>query len=181
MKRPLIAVFGSSTLRRTDPEYTTAHELGRRLAEAGADLMTGGYGGAMEACSRGCHEAGGHVIGITVEMFESRGGPNQWVKERVHTSDLFDRLRHLVSRADGFIAVPGSVGTLTEVLFTWTMLSSGGRRPAPLVLLGAPWQEYLGAHRRADLVHPEQFEFVSTARTVDDATRLVLEGVSAAR
>jgi uncharacterized protein (TIGR00730 family) len=181
MKRPLIAVFGSSTVRRTDPNYAMAELLGRRLAESGADLMTGGYGGAMEACSRGCHEAGGHVVGVTVEMFDSRGGANQWVKERVHTPDLYERLREIVSRADGFIAVPGSVGTLTEVFLTWTLLSAGARRPAPLILLGNPWQEYLGAHRRADLVHPEQFEFVSSARTVDEATRMVLEGISAIR
>ena len=181
MKRPLIAVFGSSTLRPTDPEYVMAHQLGLRLAESGADLITGGYGGAMEACSQGCHEGGGHVVGVTVELFEARGGPNRWIKEHVHAPDLYERLRHLVSRADGFVAVPGSVGTLTEVFLTWTLLSAGGRRPAPLVLLGDPWQEYLGAHRRADLVHPELFEFVSTARTVDDAARMVLEGVSALR
>jgi uncharacterized protein (TIGR00730 family) len=181
MKRPLIAVFGSSTLRRTDPDYRIAHELGATLALAGADVMTGGYEGAMEACSRGCHEAGGHVVGVTVQLFDARGGANRWVKERIHAPDLYERLRHLVGRADGFVAVPGSVGTLTEVFFTWTMLSAGGRRPAPLVLLGDAWQEYLVAHRKSDLVHPEQFEFLSTARTAEEATRLVLEGVTAVR
>jgi uncharacterized protein (TIGR00730 family) len=181
MKRPLIAVFGSSSLRRTDPDYALAHELGRRLAEAGADVINGGYSGAMEACSQGCHEAGGHVVGVTVDMFEARGGANRWVKERVHTPDLFERLRELVGRADGFVAVPGGIGTLTEVFLTWTLLSAGGRRPAPLVLLGDSWQEYLVAHRRSDLVHPELFEFVSTARSVGDAARMVLEGVTAAR
>src|SRR5262245_16940865 len=77
MKRPLIAVYGSSTIRETDPEYGLARDLGRALAEGGAYVMTGGYGGAMEACSRGCHEAGGHVVGVTVELFEARGPANR--------------------------------------------------------------------------------------------------------
>src|SRR5947208_6069956 len=127
----MIAVFGSSTVQPDEPAWRLAYDLGRALAEAGADIMTGGYSGVMEACSRGAHEAGGHVIGVTVELFEKRGPANRWVKERVHTADLFDRLRQIVERADGFVALPGSLGTLTEVFLTWTLLAVSGRPPAP--------------------------------------------------
>jgi uncharacterized protein (TIGR00730 family) len=179
MRRPLVAVFGGGTLVEADADYALALELGRSLAQAGADVMTGGYGGVMEAASRGCHEAGGHVVGVTVALFDGRREANPWVKEHVHATDLFERLRHLVGRADGFVAVPGSVGTLAEVQLTWTLLCMSARPRAPLVLLGNKWQEYLAAHRRADLVHPELFEFLCTARTPDDATRMVLEGAAA--
>lgn len=181
MKRPLIAVYGSSTTREPDPEYRLALELGRALARGGADVMTGGYGGAMEACSRGCHEAGGHVVGVTVELFEPRGSANRWVRERVHTPDLYERLRHIVERADGFIAVPGSVGTLTEVFLTWTLLSVSGRRAAPLVLCGAHWEDYLEQHRRPDRVRSDLFAFVRTASEPEAAARLVLEGIAGPR
>ena len=70
-RRPRIAVYGSSTAQEGDETYRMAQELGGALARAGADVVTGGYSGVMEACSRGAHEAGGHVIGITVELFES--------------------------------------------------------------------------------------------------------------
>ena len=56
-KRPLIAIFGSSTVQPDDRTYRLAFELGRELARAGADVMTGGYSGTMEACSQGAHEA----------------------------------------------------------------------------------------------------------------------------
>ena len=72
-RSPVIAVYGSSTVRDGDPAWLRARELGRELARAGATVMTGGYGGIMEACSHGAHEAGGHVIGVTVELFETRG------------------------------------------------------------------------------------------------------------
>jgi len=174
--RPLVAVFGSSTIREPGPQYEEARALGRLLARGGADVITGGYGGAMEACSRGAHEAGGHVIGVTVEIFERRGPANRWVKERVHTPDLFERLRHIINRADAFIAVSGSVGTLTEVLLTWNLLLAHARPQAPLVLLGAPWRDWLEAQRRPDLVLPELFGYVRVAGTPEEAVRLVLDG-----
>jgi uncharacterized protein (TIGR00730 family) len=175
-RRPLVAVFGSSTIREPGPEYREAEELGRRLARAGADVVTGGYGGAMEACSRGAHEAGAHVVGVTVEIFESRGAVNRWVHERVHTGDLFERLRHIIGRADAFIAVSGSVGTLAEILLTWNLLMARARPPAPLVLLGAPWKGWLAAQREPGLVLPGLFEYVQLADTPEEAVRLALGG-----
>jgi hypothetical protein len=176
---PLIAVYGSSTVREPDAAWRLAYDLGRELATAGAGVMTGGYGGTMEACSRGAHDAGGHVVGVTVDLFEKRGPVNRWVKERVHTPDLFERLRTLVQRADGFVVVPGSIGTLTELFLTWTLLSVAGRPAAPLVLLGEHWREWLDAHRHPDIVLPHLFEHVQVATTAADAARLALGGVTA--
>jgi len=178
--RALIAVYGSSTVREGQPAYRTAYDLGQALARAGADVMTGGYGGIMEACSRGAAEAGAHVVGVTVELFEKRGPVNRWVKERVHTPDIYERLRHIVQRADGFITVPGSIGTLTELFLTWTLLSVNGRPRAPLVVLGDPWPSVLDAHRHPDLVPQHLFEFVRVARTPAEAAQLALSGAPAA-
>ena len=179
--RPLIAVFGSSTIGESDPSWRLAYDLGRELGAAGADVMTGGYDGAMAACSRGAHEAGAHVVGVTVELFEARGPANRWVKERVHTRDLFERLREIVQRADGFIALPGSIGTLTEVFLTWTLLSVGARPPGPLVLLGGHWREWLEAHRRPGLVLPHLFQHVEVVDLPADAARRVLAALPASR
>lgn len=177
-ERPLIAVYGSSTIDESDSAWRVAHELGRELGRAGADVMTGGYGGAMAACSRGAHEAGAHVVGVTVELFERRGPVNRWVIERVHTRDLFERLREIVRRADGFVALQGSIGTLTEVFLTWTLLSVGDRPAAPLVLLGDHWREWLEAHRKPELVLPHLFDHVEIADTPAEAARRVLAGVA---
>ena len=179
--RPLIAVFGSSTVGESEPSWRLAYQLGRELGSAGADVMTGGYGGAMAACSRGAREAGAHVVGVTVELFDGRGPANRWVQERVHTRDLFERLREIVRRADGFVAVPGSIGTLTEVFLTWTLLSVGARPPGPLVLLGGHWREWLDAHRRPELVLPHLFEHVEICESPAEAARRVLSALPAPR
>jgi uncharacterized protein (TIGR00730 family) len=177
---PCITVFGSSTVREPEPTWRLAYDLGRELARSGATVITGGYSGTMEACSRGAAEAGGHVIGVTVELFEKRGPVNPWVAERVHAPDLFDRLRHLIRRADGFVALPGSLGTLAEVLLTWTLLSVEGRPSASLVLLGDCWQPWLEAHQRPDLVLGSLFAHVQVAGTPAEAARLAVGGVAAA-
>src|SRR5262249_49601678 len=113
-RQPIVAVFGSSTLREADAGWREAESLGAALARRGAATMTGGYGGAMAAVSHGAHDAGGHVIGVTVDLFEARGPVNPWVRERVHTPDLFERLRHLPHTADGFVAGPGGLRPLTH-------------------------------------------------------------------
>ena len=59
-----IAVFGSSEPSDGDPLYERAQRLGHRLAKAGFGVITGGYGGVMEAASRGAYEAGGKSIGV---------------------------------------------------------------------------------------------------------------------
>jgi uncharacterized protein (TIGR00730 family) len=176
---PRIAVYGSSTVKEGDRAYRLAYELGQELGRAGATVVTGGYSGIMEACSRGAHDVGAHVVGVTVELFEKRSPANQWVKERVHTPDLFERLRYLVTHSDGFIAVPGSIGTLTELFLTWTLLSVGGRPAAPLVLLGDHWETYLHAHRHPDIVLPHLFEHVQVTTSPADAARLALANVPA--
>ena len=174
-----IAVYGSSTVAEGEPDYRLAKELGRELARAGAAVMTGGYGGVMESASRGAAEAGGHVIGVTVEQFEHRGPVNRWVQERVHTPDLFERLRHLITTADGFVAVGGGLGTLTEVLLVWTLLSVHARPRAALVLLGESWQAWLETNRRVGFITPELLEHVQLARAAPEAARLALAGVQA--
>lgn len=178
---PIVAVFGSSTFRVDDRPYQLAHDLGRELARQGATVMTGGYGGVMEACSRGAHEAGGHVIGVTLELFDVDPSriPNRWIAERFHAPDLFERLRRIVESADGFVAVTGSIGTITEVCLTWNLLMLGARQRAPLVLLGEEWPAWLEATRRAGAMSQALMEYVALADSPAEAARLALGGAGA--
>lgn len=180
-RRPVVAVFGSSTIQEADPAYAEVVTLGAELAKAGLAVMTGGYGGAMAAASRGAHEAGGHVIGVTVELFEKRGPVNPWVTERVHTPDLFRRLEYLVHEADAFVAVTGSIGTLTELFLSWTLLSVSARPAAPLVLMGPHWHAWLEAHRSPEFVPGHLFRFVEVADTPADTARAVARAIERSR
>ena len=84
-----VSVFGGSEPKEGMTAYTEAMELGRLLAERRHIVLTGGYIGTMEAVSRGAHEAGGHVIGVTcldIERWRPRQA-NQWVIEEIKKED----------------------------------------------------------------------------------------------
>jgi len=180
-RQPIVAVFGSSTVPEPDARWREARELGAALARRGVATMSGGYGGAMAAVSRGAHEAGGHVIGVTVDLFERRGPVNPWVRERVHTPDLFERLRHLVDAADGYVVVAGSIGTLTELFLVWTLVSVEGRPAAPIVLMGPQWHAWLEVHRGPAFVPARLHALVEVAETPELAAEAVVAGIARAR
>lgn len=137
-----ISVFGGSQPREGDAAYTEAMELGRLLAERGHIVLTGGYMGTMEAVSRGAHEAGGHVIGVTCEEIERWRplGANKWVKEELRKGTLVERLHALIHESDAAFALPGGPGTLTEISLMWNLMIVESLHRRPLILIGRGWQ-----------------------------------------
>jgi uncharacterized protein (TIGR00725 family) len=140
---PIIAVFGSSQTAPGDPAYAEAATCGRLLAESGYTVATGGYGGTMEAVSRGAAEAGGHVIGITTPtMFPRRSGPNAWVAQEQPAASLTERVHKLIGGSDAAIALPGSLGTLAELTVSWHIAETAHQQdvPAPpIIAVGQQW------------------------------------------
>lgn len=145
MKR--VTVFGGSLPLPGEPAYLEAVRLGRLLAQAGWTVLTGGYIGTMEAVSRGAAEAGGHVIGVTCTEIENyrTGKANPWVHEVVHRETLRERIHTMMTECDAALALPGGVGTLTEVAFMWNHLLTGATPPRPLILIGSGWKDTLAA------------------------------------
>ncbi|MCP4360021.1 MAG: LOG family protein [Chloroflexi bacterium] len=138
----VISVFGSSAPQSGSPDYEQARLVGRLLAEAGCAVATGGYGGIMTAVSHGASETGGHVIGVGSQRIEQyrQDGMNPYVTETVMFGNLTDRLLHLVRHNDGIIALPGGIGTISEVALTWSLLQVGEIDPRPFALIGSLWQ-----------------------------------------
>jgi uncharacterized protein (TIGR00730 family) len=140
-KIKIITVFGSSHPQDGHEDYAEALELGRALAGAGFAVCTGGYGGVMEAVSRGASESGGHVLAVTSSFFRSRA--NRWVKEETSMPTWHDRLFELVRVADGYVACKGGTGTLVELAVVWEMLNKKAMEQRPFVVLGDFWQPIL--------------------------------------
>lgn len=139
MNMRIISVFGGSRVAEGSAAYREAYALGRQLALAGYAVANGGYQGTMEALSRGAAEAGGYVIGATCDLFDP-APPTRWLTEERRTPDLYTRLQTLISLGDGFIALRGGVGTLSEVTLVWSLLQAGQLSPRPFILLGRHWR-----------------------------------------
>ena len=177
----VVAVFGGSQTTPGSPVYDDAQRLGGDLARAGWTVMTGGYAGVMEAASRGAAEAGGHVVGVTCDQIETaRPGlrRNAWVKEEVKYATLRDRLYYLVQRCDAAIALPGGIGTLSEVALTWSLLQIGEIPRKPLVVVGRVWSEMLSAFLReaGSFIYPGDAALIRTVDSISEALGVVGHG-----
>lgn len=130
-----VCVFcGSSPGAR--PDYVAAAQtFGRILAEAGVGLVYGGGNiGLMGAVARSCLQAGGHVTGIIPQFLVDREVMLADVHELLVTADMHERKRLMFEKSDAFVALPGGVGTLEELVeqMTWAQL---GRHDKPILIV----------------------------------------------
>ena len=147
----IITVFGSSRPRDGDGDYEQARALGRELAVRGFRVCSGGYGGVMEAASRGAKEAGGRTLAVTAKFF--RTGANAWVDEVCAVATWEERLFELIRFGHGFVACKGGTGTLVELAVVWEMLNKGVIQGKPFVVLGEFWMPIIERVREVEMGH----------------------------
>ncbi|KHL10816.1 UNVERIFIED_CONTAM: DNA-binding protein [Mumia flava] len=169
---PAVSVFGSARTRPEAPEYDQAREIGRRLAEAGLAVITGGGPGVMEAANRGACEAGGMSVGLGIELpFEER--MNRWVDLGVHFRYFFARKTMFVKYAQGFVVLPGGFGTLDELFEALTLAQTRKVTSFPVVLVGTTyWQgliDWLSSSAlEAGMIAPEDVERLQVTDDLDE-------------
>ncbi|MBP3077448.1 MULTISPECIES: LOG family protein [Streptomyces] len=130
-----ISVFGSARTGPESFEYQTGVELGKALVEAGFAVITGGGPGAMEAANKGAREAGGVSVGLGIELpFEQ--GLNRHVDIGVNFRYFFVRKTMFVKYAQGFVVLPGGMGTLDELFEALTLVQTRKVTRFPIVLFG---------------------------------------------
>ena len=145
----VIAVFGSSRSAPGTPAWDEAEAWGRKIAEAGFAVATGGYAGSMEAVSRGAKAAGGLVVGVTApDLFKSRSGANAHVDLELPAPTLTGRIERILELSRAALALPGGLGTLTEILVAWNLAyiqQLQGEPPFPIGV-DAAWRPLLRPH-----------------------------------
>ena len=175
----IVTIFGGSKCAQDSPEYLEAKAMGKRLAEAGFTICTGGYLGIMEAASRGAHEVGGHVLGIVMNQFKHE--PNRFLTDKVATNHFYERLQNLITRSVGFVAFKGGMGTVTEISLVWNKLTTGVLGKRPLVLVGDCWPPIVDAWKKHLVVSDSDLKFLDFADNAVDAAEIIIkksEGVT---
>ncbi len=119
----------------TEPAFVeAAHQFGKILAENGVRLIYGGGSvGLMGALAASTLEHGGEVTGVIPEFLTKRERPRHLPQELIVTRDMHERKRIMFERADAFVALPGGIGTLEELVeqLTWVQL---GRHKKPILV-----------------------------------------------
>ena len=121
-----ICVFCSSSDYLEDKYYEAARELGRAIGESGNHIVYGGTNvGLMHASALATKQAGGRVIGVIPELIQSKGIASDYADELIVTEDMKERKEVIREKSDAFIALPGSFGTLEEIMEVITLKQLG--------------------------------------------------------
>jgi uncharacterized protein (TIGR00725 family) len=146
----MVAVFGASWATRDSELYALSVKLGTMLAASGFNVVSGGYGGVMEAVSAGAASSSdARVVGVLVpSLFPDRiSSGNEFLRERVDAPTLLSRIDTMLCMAPDFIiALPGTLGTLTELLCAWNnaaLCSLRGARAPVIIAWRQPWESIL--------------------------------------
>jgi uncharacterized protein (TIGR00730 family) len=176
---PAVSVFGSARTRPEDPSYAVAEETGRKLAEAGFAVITGGGPGVMEAANKGASEAGGVSVGLGIELpFEA--GLNAWVDVGINFRYFFARKTMFVKYARGFVVLPGGLGTFDELFEALTLVQTQKVTSFPVALLGVDyWQGMINWLRDTVLadgkISESDLDMMILTDDVDEAVRLMVK------
>lgn len=179
---PAVSVFGSARTQPGTEPYEAAVQIGRLLVERGFAVITGGGPGAMEAANKGAHEAGGHSIGLGIELpFESSLNP--YVNHGINFRYFFTRKVMFLKYAQGFIVMPGGVGTLDELFEALTLVQTGKIHQFPIALFGrAYWQPLLDWLRESMLhegyISPTDLDLFIVTDDVTEAVDVVTQNAA---
>jgi hypothetical protein len=137
-----VTVFGSARTSPDEPVYDMACEFGRKLAESGYMVITGGGNGIMAATNEGAGPE--HSFGVNIRLpFEQQPNPVLVGNPRLITYKyFFNRKVAFLKEADAVALFPGGFGTLDEAMETLTLVQTGKRNPLPLVLVDEPGGSY---------------------------------------
>lgn len=176
---PAISVFGSARTPVDSPEYAAGVAIGQALVEAGYAVITGGGPGAMEAANRGASEAGGLSVGLGIELpFEQ--GLNEFVDLGLNFRYFFVRKTMFVKYAQGFVVLPGGLGTLDELFEALTLVQTKKVTRFPVILFGSAYWGGLVDWLRDTLVaqgkaNAHDLELFHVVDEIDEVMKILAE------
>ena len=179
---PCVSVFGSARTNSDNKYYRQADEIGYLLTQKGYGVITGGGPGIMEAANKGAMRGGGKSVGLNIELpFEQ--SHNEFIDyDKILNFDyFFVRKVMFVKYAQGFIVLPGGVGTLDELFEAITLIQTGKIGKFPIVLVGKSYWEGLMGWIKATMlaeeknISPEDFDLFNIVETPEEAVEIIEE------
>jgi uncharacterized protein (TIGR00730 family) len=177
-----ICVFCASSERIDAAHVELGYEVGREIARRGHDLVWGGASvGTMGSVARGVRDGGRHTLGVIPEVMLPMEVADGDADELVVTVDMRDRKGRMDAAADGFLALPGGIGTLEELLEIWVGATIGIHRKPVVVLdpagVYAPLHDLVERLTAQGFVRPEAARAVTWERDVGDALDALESGL----
>jgi uncharacterized protein (TIGR00730 family) len=175
---PAVTVFGSARYKEGHHYYELTRKVGRKLAEAGFTVLTGGGPGLMEAANRGAFEAGGKSYGLNIILPHEQVA-NPYVHDSIEFRYFFIRKVMLIKYSCAFIIMPGGLGTLDEMYEAATLIQCKKIGPFPVVLMDRKfWKGVIDMTRyqvKAGAIGIEEIGFARRVNTPGEAVKTILK------
>jgi len=133
-----VSIFGSSRISAGNKYYKLAEEIAYLLAKEGFAIITGSGSGIMEAGNKGAKRAGGHSVGLNIQI-PSEQKPNKYVETLLDFRYFFVRKVMFVKYAKAFVIMPGGYGTLDEFTEAINLIQTKRISEFPVVLFGSEY------------------------------------------
>jgi uncharacterized protein (TIGR00730 family) len=177
--RPAAALFGSARVKEGSAPYESARAVGKRFAEIGWAVVTGGGGGVMEGANRGAQEGNGLSVGFNIVLPHEQA-PNPYLDIAYTFEHFYARKVCFVRPSEGFVIFPGGFGTLDELYEALTLIQTGKIKHFPVVLFDVdywrPMTEWIKERPLAEgMVSSDDLELLHLTDDVESAVAYVLE------
>ena len=143
---PCISIFGSARTPKEHPTYQLTVEIAKAIAHSGYGIISGGGPGIMEAANKGAKEANGVSVGLNISLpREQYDNPYIDQDKLIDFQYFFVRKVMFVKYAQGFVVMPGGLGTLDELFEALTLIQTEKVTKFPVILVGRSyWKGLVG-------------------------------------
>ena len=171
---PCISIFGSARTKSNHPTYILTTEIAKAVSILGYGVITGGGPGIMEAANKGANEVGGISVGLNINLPMEQES-NKYIDKNklIDFQYFFVRKVMFVKYAQGFIVMPGGVGTLDELFESFTLLQTSKINKFPIILVGRDYWKGLidwieEKLLRQNNISPEDLKLFEVVDTVEE-------------
>lgn len=176
---PCVSIFGSARTHPNNKYYKMAVDIAAKLVRHGYGVITGGGPGIMEAGNKGAHSEGGKSVGLNIDLpFEQFN--NRYIDhdKLINFNYFFVRKVMFVKYSQGFVVMPGGMGTLDELFEAITLIQTEKIGRFPIVLVGKDFWSGLidwikGTVLEEKNISPEDLDLITIVDTPEDAVRVI--------
>ena len=180
-----VSIFGSARIKPDTKEYKGVYTLAKELAENGADIVTGGGPGLMEAANAGVKEGSSSKsksFGIRIDLpFETTS--NDHLDIRFYHKRFSSRLDEFMRISHAVVVTPGGIGTLLELLYTWQLIQVDHISARPIILVGDMWNGFFDWIKseplKAQLLDKADLDNIIIVKNVHEVTKLLKPEIKA--
>ena len=177
---PCVSIFGSARTQADNPYYKMAEDIAEKLTLKGYGIITGGGFGIMEAGNKGAHKGDGKSVGLNIDLpFEQEANTYIDNDKLINFDYFFVRKMMFVKYAQGFVVMPGGVGTLDELFEAITLIQTQKIAAFPIVLVGKDyWSGLIDWIKNVILekeqnISPEDLDLFTLVDTTDEAVEYI--------